>query len=402
MSGVMISVSEALSLVERHVVALAPQRMEISEAAGLVLADDVASETNSPPHDKAMMDGYAVASGDRSRERQVIGVVAAGDVPHHAVTPGTTVKIMTGAPIPDGADAVVPWEQVEIVDDETIRLPDVSVAAGTNVMPLGASMRAGQVVVPHGRVLRSVEIAMIAEAGHNRIQVVPRPIVAVLPTGNELVSVGQATQPGHIRNSNGPLLCASVTNAGGVARDLGIGPDDVPGLRRLIAEGLLADALLISGGVSAGDFDLVPRVLADLGVVNLFHKVAMRPGKPLWFGVHEENSRRTLVFGLPGNPVSSFVCFELFVRPALGALAGHPFRPASAATARLAEARAAVGERTAYLPARLSVGPDPEVTLVPWRGSADLAALGEANCLAVFPAGERPFAAGEAVEVLRI
>jgi molybdopterin molybdotransferase len=395
----MIPIHEALDLVEQQVAALAPRRVDLADAAGLVLAKDIASDTNSPPHDKAMMDGYAITGRDPSPERRVIGVVAAGEVPHHAVTPGTTVKIMTGAPLPEGADAVVPWEQVETVGDDIIRLPIVAVESGTNVMRLGASMRSGQTVVPSGTLLRPIEIAIIAEAGHNRITAIPRPTVAVLPTGNELVSVGQATQPGHIRNSNGPLLCAATTAAGGVPRDLGIGPDNVDQLKRLVTDGLREDVRVVSGGVSAGDFDLVPRVLAESGVRNIFHKVALKPGKPLWFGVAEIGDHRTLVFGLPGNPVSSFVCFLLFVRPALAALAGRGFAMAST-TARLSAAQPPSGVRAGYLPARLSTGPEAMVDLVSWQGSADLAALTQANCLAVFPAGTEPFEAGTPVEVV--
>lgn len=415
----MLSVAEALELVAKHVAPLAPRRVPLSEAADLVLAEDVASDINSPPFDKAMMDGYAVVSRDRREVREVVEEIAAGAVPHRAVTPGTAARVMTGAPLPDGADAVVPHEQTELLDDGTVRLGEMEIVPGQNVLPLGASLRAGEVVLHEGAMLRPIEIAILAEIGHGVVSVRPRPQVAVLPTGNELVPVGERPAVGQIRNSNGPLLVAAVARAGAEAVDLGIGRDDRDDLRRRLQTGFASDVLLASGGVSAGKFDLVPDVLAELGTEMVFHKISLRPGKPLWFGVKHHEDRNVPVFGLPGNPVSSFVCFELFVRPTISALAGRGFSNPCRMAARLGHAYSHRGGREACLPARVAIAPEyprpagdrpnvaaagevPPVEILPWHGSADLAALAEANCLVRLSGEARELAAGSPVDVLLV
>jgi molybdopterin molybdotransferase len=250
----------------------------------------------------------------------------------------------------------------------------------------------------------------------------PRPRVAILPTGNELVAIGEKPGQGQIRNSNGPMLKAAAANAGAEAIELGIARDDRDELSRWIEQGLAADVLLLSGGVSAGKFDLVPSVLAELGIDQVFHKVALRPGKPLWFGIKNGDEHHTLVFGLPGNPVSSFVCFELFVRPAIAALAGRGFAQKSLRTAQLAHKFDHPGGRAAYLPARLTVEPDlelangaaddaellaavkrgPFVEILPWQGSADLATLAHADLLAYLPAEKCHLAFGAPIKVMSI
>jgi molybdopterin molybdotransferase len=408
----MLAVAEALEMVARHVAPLAPRRVALGEAAELVLAEDVASDINSPPYDKAMMDGYAVVSSDRQETREIVEEIAAGTVPHRAVTPGTTARVMTGAPLPDGADAVVPHELTELVDDGTVRLGPEEVAPGQNVLPLGASLRAGEVVLREGALLRPIEIAILAEIGHGVVSVRPRPRVAVLPTGNELVSVGERPAAGQIRNSNGPLLVAAAVRAGAEAVDLGIGRDDRDDLGQRMQQGFECDVLLASGGVSAGKFDLVPEVLAELGTEMVFHKISLRPGKPLWFGVKREENRSVPVFGLPGNPVSSFVCFELFVRPTISALAGRGFSNPCGMTARLSHAYTHRGGREACLPARVTSAAGtpidaaqretPSVEILPWQGSADLAALAEANCLARLSGEARELAPGTMVDVLLV
>jgi molybdopterin molybdotransferase len=232
--------------------------------------------------------------------------------------------------------------------------------------------------------------------------VFPRPTVGVLPTGDELVEAHEATGPGQIRNSNGPMLLAAVRAAGALAVDLGVARDDPADLRAKITRGLECDVLLVSGGVSAGIKDLVPGVLAALGVVEKFHQVRVKPGKPLWFGVRESEGRRSFVFGLPGNPVSTMVSFKLFVEPALAALAGAEFSGPATQRAELAAKFKHRGGRPTYHPCR-RVRDDagdqrPMIEPLDWRGSADLATLTRADCLAVFPAGDYELAAGDAVE----
>jgi molybdopterin molybdotransferase len=407
----MLTIDEALELVEKHAEPLAPSRVQLGESAGLVLAEDVVSEVNSPPYNKAVMDGYAVRSGDRQPERRVLEELGAGTVPRHPITPGTATRIMTGAPLPEGADAVVPIEKSEMIDRETVRLQQLDPAPGQHVMPLGASMRAGEVVLRSGALVRPIEIAILAEIGRAMATVRPRPRVAILPTGNELVAIGEKLGQGQIRNSNGPMLVASAANAGAEALELGIARDDGDELSRWIEQGLAADVLLLSGGVSAGKFDLVPSVLADLGIEQVFHKVALRPGKPLWFGIKQDGQRRALVFGLPGNPVSSFVCFELFVRPAIAALAGRGFPQPNLITAQLSHEFDHRGGRAAYLPARVTYRKDefrgsgdaaPAAEILPWQGSGDLAALAHANGLAQLPAEKCRLAVGATIKLMLI
>jgi molybdopterin molybdotransferase len=328
---------------------------------------------------------------------------------------------MTGAPLPEGADAVVPIEKSEMVDAATVRLIQVDPPPGQHVMPLGASMRAGDIVLRSGANVRPIEIAIMAEIGRAMATVQPRPRVAILPTGNELVTIGEKLGQGQIRNSNGPMLVAAAADAGAEAIELGIARDDRDELSRWIEQGLAADVLLLSGGVSAGKFDLVPAVLADLGIERVFHKVSLRPGKPLWFGVKQDGKRRVLVFGLPGNPVSSFVCFELFVRPAIAALAGRKFSQTHLVTATLGHKFDHPGGRAAYLPARLTVEPllklagtddanfhaaneakGPFIEILPWQGSADLATLANADALAYLPAEKCHLAFGAPIKVMII
>ena len=400
----MLPVDEALKLVEQHARPLAPWRVMLGDAAGLVLAEDVTSDVNSPPYDKSLMDGYAVRSGDRQSERQVLEEIAAGAVPHLPVTPGTASRIMTGAPLPDGADAVVPLEQTELVDATTVHLLQADPPFGQHVLRLGTALRAGDVVLHEGAILRPIEIAILAEIGRVIVTARPRPRVAILPTGNELVAVGEKPINGQIRNSNGPMLTAAATRVGADALELGIARDDRDGLARWIAQGLAADVLVLSGGVSAGKFDLVPQVLGELGVEKVFHKVALRPGKPLWFGVKHDADRRVLVFGLPGNPMSSFVCFELFVRPTIAALAGRGFIGLKTIMAELTHPFDHVGGRAACLPARVTpaLAAAYSVEILPWHGSADLATVSRANGLARLPIEKRQFAPGAPLEVLLI
>jgi molybdopterin molybdotransferase len=402
----MLSVDEALALVAKHATPLAPRTVPLGDAAGLVMAEDIVSEVNSPPYDKSLMDGYAVRSDDRQPERRILEEIAAGAVPRYRITPGTASRIMTGAPLPESADAVIPVEQSETIDATTVRLRQVDPVAGQNVMRMGTSMRAGDVVVRAGALVRPIEIAILAEVGRAEATVWPPPRVAILPTGNELVPVGQKPGPGQIRNSNGPMLVAAAARAGANPIELDIARDDCEQLTRSIEQGLGADVLVLSGGVSAGKFDLVPRVLVDLGVELVFHKLSLRPGKPLWFGVKHQRQHNVLVFGLPGNPVSSLVCFELFVRPAIAALAGRGFIGLPSLTAEISHELDHAGGRAAFLPAHVTFPSSggknslASVEILRWRGSADIATLARANGLAKLPADKLLLESGAAINVL--
>lgn len=397
----MLSIEEALVLVESHVAPIAPQEVPLEDAVGLVLAEDIASDIDSPPHDKAMMDGYAVRSADRELQRKIVEEIAAGTVPRFPVMPGTASRIMTGAPLPEGADAVVPVEQTELIDSTTVQLQQVDARPGQHVLPLGVSMRKGDVVLRGGALIRPVEVAILAETGHDSVLVTPRPRFAILPTGNELIDVCQIPGEGQIRNSNGPMLQAAGIRAEVESIELSVARDTREMLTQQISRGLTADVLVLSGGVSAGKFDLAPQVLAELGVEQVFHKIALRPGKPLWFGVKKDGERNVLVFGLPGNPVSSLVCFELFVRPALAALAGRGFTQLKAVRANLTQDYDHAGGRAACLPALLTEGgSERAVEILPWQGSADIATLARANGLVCLPTEKRRFEAGASLDVL--
>jgi molybdopterin molybdotransferase len=415
----MLAVEEALRLVEQNARPLAPRRVALGEAAELVLAEAVTSTVNSPSYDKTLMDGYAVVSSDRAEVREVLEEIGAGSVPRRPVTPGTATRLMTGAPLPEGADAVVAFEQTEPIDERTVRFRQIDPAPGQHILAIGAALRVGQRVFEPGIILRPIEIGILAEIGHAEVQVQPRPRVAVLPTGNELVAANENPAAGQIRNSNGPMLTAAIARAGAAAIELPVARDDRQELRRLVGAGLHADVLLICGGVSAGKFDLVPDALAELGVEEVFHKIALRPGKPLWFGVKNFDDRQVLVFGLPGNPVSSFVCFELFARPAIAALAGRGFGVAPLVAARLSHDFDYKGGRTSCLPARMSAaeisshdpgesdesssnGDLPVVEILPWHGSADLVALARANALVRLGTEPERLSAGARIDAIRV
>jgi molybdopterin molybdotransferase len=404
----LLSVEDALKLVLEHAQPLAPRNIPAAEALGCVLAEAIASDIDSPPHDKSIVDGYAVCSADVARpgaELTILEEVTAGAVPAREVTAGSATRIMTGAPLPAGADAVVMVEQTALLDDSRVRIDAPAVRAGQNIMRRAASLARGQEVLAPLKRLRAIELGLLAEVGRTTIRAIPQPGVAVLATGNELVDAGQSPGPGQIRNSNGPLLAALVRQTGARPAELGIARDEAADLAARISAGLTHDVLVLSGGVSAGVLDLVPQVLAERGVQQVFHKVNLKPGKPLWFGtLARANSPPCLVFGLPGNPVSTLVCFELFVRPAVQKLQGQEPRGLRKATAALTCEHRQSGQRPAYWPAVVGCAAHshPEVTPLSWRGSGDLRTLTDANALASFPAGERTFCAGENVEVLLI
>ena len=405
----MISVQEALKHVLEHAQPLAPRRVNVGESLGMVLAEDVASDVESPPYDKAMVDGYAVVAADMTDgdvELEIIDEVMAGAVPSHPLARGQATRIMTGAPTPPGADAVVMVETTEHLAVESpplgrVRIRSQAITPGKNILRRAAVTRRGDRILNAGTEIHPPEVGLLSEVGPAEVTVVSRPRVAVLSTGDELVPSDQMPGPGQIRNSNEPMLLAAVTRRGADPVSLGIGRDNRDDLRRLIERGLnQADVLMVSGGVSAGALDLVPHVLIDLGVEQVFHKVKLKPGKPLWFGVCPGEGGARLVFGLPGNPVSSLVCFELFVRPAMDRLAGRTAGPTTF-TARLSSGYKHKGDRPTYLPAVLRAEGDLEtVEPLTWKGSADMRTLCSANSLIHFPAGERCYEPGEVVEVV--
>jgi molybdopterin molybdotransferase len=397
----MLRVAEAQALVLQQAHRLPPETVELTPAAlGLVLAEDIVSDLDMPPYDKALMDGYAVRAADLSEGQATLTVieeVTAGQTPRLPVGLGQATRIMTGAPLPVGADAVVMVESTRLVDAGRVSIADRPSRPGQNVMARGREMRRGEIVLKTGAALRPQEFGVLATVGRTDVRVYPRPQVAVLSTGDEIVDAAQTPRPGQIRNGNGPMLLAQVGRAGGCPRSLGIARDRLDSLRPLVAEGLRSSVLVLSGGVSAGKLDLVPGVLEELGVQAHFHKVEMKPGKPVFFGTRGE----TLVFGLPGNPVSALVCFELFVRPALRQLMGHAEPGPRLVQAVLSEDYAYRSDRPTYHPAVLSASEGSwQVRPVPWFGSPDLRGLTPANAFVLLPPGEHQHRAGQRFPVL--
>ncbi|MFM7109115.1 MAG: gephyrin-like molybdotransferase Glp [Planctomycetaceae bacterium] len=412
----MIDLAAAIDLVERSAAPLPSRRQRLADARGRALAAPIVADCDSPPFDRAMMDGFAVvdgdfgsASSDEIVELEVAMDLAAGDVTMTAVRPGTCMRIMTGAPLPPGADAVVP---VECAMDGTadahaggrVRLRDERFRPGQHVGRRGTAFRAGAAVLRSGAVLTPAAVGLAAEAGATHVVVAPRVRVAILSTGSELVPCDAVPAAGQTRNSNGPMLAAACAALDAEPIELGVVPDRPEPLRAAVAQGLAADVLVLSGGVSAGDLDLVPATFSACGVERVFHKVRLKPGKPAWFGIlRRAATPPTLVFGLPGNPASSLVCFELFVRPAIRICAGAPREQwhLPRATAQLVAAVKSPPDRPVYLPCRIRrAGVVLEAEPLPWTGSSDILALATADALLALPAGGRHHQPGEQLEVL--
>lgn len=409
----MHSVAQALEIVLANVAPLPSVTMPLGpESLGLILAEDIASDLDMPPFDKAMMDGFALRSNDLrdgQGELTIVEEILAGKTPTVEVKAGQGSRIMTGAPIPHGADAVVMIERCEVLPPplspdgargDRVRVNEPRIKPRLNILDRAKEMRVGEVVLKTGARIRPQEFGLLASVGRTSVKVQPAPRVAILSTGDEIVEPQVKPGPGQIRNSNGPMLLAQVVRAGGVPRFLGIAKDDPNDLREKIAAGLESDVLILSGGVSAGKLDLVPGVLAELGVAALFHKVAMKPGKPVLFGVSSKPNR--LVFGLPGNPVSSLVCFELFVRPAIRKLMLLEPGP-SFVEATLTKDHPYRTDRLTYHPAHLQLS-DAGWTVEPtaWFGSPDLRGILAANAFVVLPEGDHQHRSGDRLKVLKV
>ncbi len=399
----MISLAEALRCIGETIRPAPIIETPLADACGRVLARDALSDIDSPPYDKSLVDGYAVvAQSGAARTLRVLEEITAGRLPRVAVDTGSASRIMTGAAIPRGADAVVMKEDTED-HGQTVRIGTSHILPGQNILCRATSFAAGQTVVAAGRTIRPLEVGILAEAGVTRVPVHAAADVSIIATGNELVAADTAPGPGRLRNSNGPMLTSAVRAAGAVAHDLGIVRDTMSELREAVARGLRSDFLILSGGVSVGVLDLVPRVLSELGVREIFHGVRIKPGKPVWFGRHGESDRRIGVFGLPGNPVSSFVGFELLVRAALARFHGHHDWQPTMASACLAGPLDHHARRDAFYPARLRDSADGRTAEpLPWRGSADLAALTHANALIHVPPGNETFSDGHRVDIVII
>jgi len=412
----MISVEEALEKVLNYVEVLEPERKPILDCLGQVLAEDVYSTIDIPPLDNSAMDGYALrardtlgASESSPRYLVVVGEVAAGSMPAQEVRPGTAIRIMTGAPLPGGADAVVRFEDTDEVNRK-LSGGDLAhigilcqVEKGADVRGRGEDIARGDLILKKGKVLRPQEIGVLASLGLSTALVIRRPIVAILATGDELIGVDQPLAPGKIHDSNNYTIAAEVSRYGGIPKILGIGRDSVQSLTKKIYEGLDADMLITSGGVSKGDYDIVKNVLAEHGEVG-FWTVCMKPGKPLAFGVIRKTrggkEKKVPHLGLPGNPVSSMVTFEQFARPAILKMMGKKILTKPAIRAIIEDDVVDTDERRLF--ARVSVtrrGGQYYASVTGPQGSGILTSMAKANGLAVIPEGGKGVKAGDMVEV---
>ena len=392
------------------------ERVRLNQALGRVLAEPLRADADQPPFARSTRDGFACRAAEISTHRPlaVVGSTRAGQSPSGSLPCGSVWEIMTGAPVPSGADAVVMLEHVEEVGSPSARAirlePSRNIRKGENIVARGAQARKGDRLLPAGSLITSAQIALAASCGSTKLDVFLKPRVAILSTGDELVSIGSAPGPSQIRNSSSAMLAAMVSGAGGDPWVLPIARDTAKSLDAALARASSADLLLITGGVSAGKFDLVEPALIRAGARFRFTGVRIQPGKPLVFGDVSRRSAgsnlnqdgtKCCCFGLPGNPVSSAVTFLLFAAPIVAALAGRLNQGPRFALARLAENVKTKTGLTRFLPAACTfAGSIPEVALVPWQGSGDLAAMGRANCFLVVPEDADRLRAGSTVRIL--
>jgi molybdopterin molybdotransferase len=421
--SLILSFEDARRAVEQHAAQAVPgaeETLDLLRAAGRVLAEPITADRDIPPFPRATRDGYAVRTADLATlpaKLRVIGEIKAGPLPGHVpstLNRGEAFSIMTGAPVPPGPDAVVMVEYTSLQGD-SVEITK-SVTPGENIVAQGAEAKRGSLLLDRGTWLNEAAIALAASVGRSRLQVFVRPRVAVLTTGDEIVEVEAELGPTQIRNSNSYSLAAQIQEAGGEPVLLPIAPDEPRRLRQLIEQGLQSDLLIMTGGVSMGRYDLVEQVLAERQAEFFFTGAKIQPGRPAVFGrvpysscgagaLAREGASAPLshkyFFGLPGNPVSTMVTFELFARPMLEALAGMSPRPLTFLHVRLkSEIHIKTGLKR-FLPAILSGAyEESQAELVPWQGSGDIAARARANCYIVIPPDREHILAGEWVAVM--
>ena len=414
MSTPLPSYAEAAAIVAAHAAEIsrrpASEREDLEHAAGRVLATLLGTDRDQPPFPRSTRDGFACRAKEANTHKalHVAGSIHAGQPPAGPLPPRSAWEIMTGAAVPSGADAVAMIEHVERVGESIHLRQPRTLKTGENIVPQGAEARAGEVMLEAGIRLGSQHIALAAACGHAIVDVFRRPKVVILPTGDELVPVASTPGPGQIRNSNGVMLATLVEQAGGEPWILPAAADQMRALDEALHLATSADLLLISGGVSAGKFDLVEPALARLGAKIHFTGVRIQPGKPLVFGELAQRSRneKTPFFGLPGNPISSAATFLLFGSRILGALSGQAYAGPRFALAQLAKGVKGKPDLTRFVPSFCEFDPPagelPEVKTVPSQGSGDLASFSRSNCFLVVPEGTERLKAGATVRILLI
>jgi molybdopterin molybdotransferase len=385
---------EARRIILELVEALSTERVKLLESNGRILAEDGVAPWNLPRFSNSAMDGYAVRAEDCGAVLQVIDYVAAGGRPARAVTAGTAIKIMTGAPVPDGCDSVVPFEEIEEAE-ETVRATAV-VKPGQHIRIAGEDVREGEVVLTSGRLVRPFEINMMASFGKEYVTVVRRARVAIVATGDELVELGETPGFGQIVDSNAYSLAAAVSALGAIPMIVGIARDNLASHREMLQEGLKADVLITSAGVSVGDRDFVREVLEEMGVKTVFWRVKVKPGKAMAFGIKDGRP----VFALPGNPVSSMLTFEEFAAPALLKMMGHSITVKPLFPAVLQSGLKKKKGQTALVRVKLECTNGRYLAWSAGRQDTGFVrTMMDANAVAVLPAERDEFLAGEEVQV---
>ena len=396
----MISVDTAVKIVTDVIEPLPAKTVPFESALGLCLAQDVRSDIDMPPFDRSAMDGYAVIAEDTVRapiELTVIEDIAAGYMPTIKVMCGQASKIMTGAAVPEGADAVVKVEETEDLSANNRVKILRAIDRGRNISKMGEDMKVGQVVLHKGMPIRPQEIGILATVGKARVEVFPTPTVGIISTGTELVDVESKPSTAQIRNSNGYSLAAQARRLKVDIEILGIVKDTKEDISRIMHRGLQKDILILSGGVSMGEYDLVGDVMKDLNTQIYFEKVALRPGKPVIFGKKD----KTLIFALPGNPVASFVTFELFIYPAIRKMMGFSTLHRTTVKASLEVEILVKRKRREYRPALLRMHNNQWfVSPVEWHGSADLLSTTRASCLLIVREDAEKLSVGQLVDVI--
>jgi len=401
----MISVAEAIQIVRQHTRALPFERVPLEHALNRILAEDVVADSDLPPFDRAMMDGYAVRAADTANapvRLRIAGESAAGKGWHHEMKEGEAVRIMTGAPVPAGADSVQQVELTHELKDGTVVELLESVELGKSIVSRGAEIQAGETVLQSGVTINPAMMAVLAAFGYAEIAVGQRPRVGILATGSELVSVNEKPGQDEIRDSNNYSLAGYAQLTGAVVRRLPLARDETSVLKNQIATAVEeCDVVVTSGGVSMGVYDVTKAALKELDAEIFFERVSLRPGKPTVFA---RLPNGTLVFGLPGNPVSVAVTFNLFARTALLAMQGVNEPGPKYETAMLARSLKRNPERESYLPAQLTTNDDGELIAFPlkWGGSSDFVAFALTTALIVVPAGTNALEPNSLVKVLRL
>ncbi|MFH1389263.1 MAG: gephyrin-like molybdotransferase Glp [Candidatus Margulisiibacteriota bacterium] len=387
----MIKATKALNIILGQVRSLGTGIIPLSAALGRFLGENVYSDVNVPPFDRSAMDGFAVNSKDQSKEFMVIENIPAGKVPQRIIRPGECARIMTGAMLPRGADQVIRVENTFELSKGKVNI--IRTEKRRNVAKCGEDVKRGELVLSSGSLIRPQEVAMLATVGKTRVKVISSPKVGVISTGSELVEPNLKPMTGQIRNSNGPMLISQLKRLGIEADYLGIAKDDIRATKSMVTRGLREnDILILSGGVSVGDYDFVKEVLRSCGVKIVFNKVAIKPGKPTVFGT----KGKKLIFGLPGNPVSVLVVFELFVAPAINKMIGKEHSDTICSLPLITSYSCKYSKREQYLPVLIKRG---GVQPVDFHGSAHMFSLTKANGVIRIKSGDTNLKKGRLVDV---